>query len=111
MCSSLTGRGRQVVRQRSAKPLSAVRFRPAPPIFDDLRSNSQFEIASLSVVFKIVAACGTANLGCAAFRQGSKKPAQAGVPVLLRIGCSLHFGGAASKLFVLLSRKGLTLGC
>src|SRR5208282_1545881 len=26
-------RGRQVVRQRSAKPLSAVRFRPAPPIF------------------------------------------------------------------------------
>jgi hypothetical protein len=26
-----TGRGRQVVRQRSAKPLSAVRFRPAPP--------------------------------------------------------------------------------
>jgi hypothetical protein len=27
------GRGRQVVRPRSAKPLSAVRFRPAPPSF------------------------------------------------------------------------------
>jgi hypothetical protein len=27
------GRGRQVVRQRSAKPLSRVRFPPAPPAF------------------------------------------------------------------------------
>ena len=29
--SPTQGRGRQVVRPRSAKPLSAVRFRPAPP--------------------------------------------------------------------------------
>jgi hypothetical protein len=32
-------RGRQVVRQRSAKPLSAVRFRPAPPNPLDIRRN------------------------------------------------------------------------
>ena len=30
-------RGSQVVRQRSAKPLSSVRFRPAPPIFPQYR--------------------------------------------------------------------------
>ena len=30
-------RGRQVVRQRSAKPLSSVRFRPAPPVFSALK--------------------------------------------------------------------------
>jgi hypothetical protein len=33
MGSLQQGRGRQVVRQRSAKPLSAVRFRLAPPKF------------------------------------------------------------------------------
>ena len=36
---SFRGRGRQVVRQRSAKPLSAVRFRLAPPIFPILGKN------------------------------------------------------------------------
>ena len=46
----------------------------------------------------------------------SAKGAQAGVPVLQEIfigrsGCSLHFVSAASKLFLLLSLKGRTLGC
>gem|GEM_PF-1426420 len=44
------GRGRQVVRPRSAKPLSAVRFRPAPPdyatrIHGRLRSLTAFGIS------------------------------------------------------------------
>ena len=33
-------RGRQVVRQGSAKPLTAVRFRPAPPIFVSAKFSS-----------------------------------------------------------------------
>ena len=35
------GRGRQVVRQRSAKPLSAVRFRLAPPEFIDYEATER----------------------------------------------------------------------
>lgn len=78
ICSFWTGRGRQVVRQRSAKPLSAVRFRLAPPIF---------------LTRSVLRHCNPSALK------------------LCSMCSSLRFFGAASKLFLLLTYKGRTLGC
>jgi hypothetical protein len=102
-------RGRQVVRQRSAKPLSSVRFRPAPPVFS--HSPEIPHLLSLAIASKAgiarqqyLAWAKHVDVVCCEERTGRSACAT-------EICSSLHFVGPASKLFLLLTRKGLTLGC
>ncbi len=100
-------RGSQVVRQRSAKPLSSVRFRPAPPIFLKHRQSARGVVYECLQNWTIEKACSTAAAS-SPDRSGERTGRSACATVARS---SLHFVGTASKLFLLLTRKGLTLGC